>query len=308
MTDFGDRPSRRRFAEAMAALGVLCAAQGASAETAPPRGEPKRGPAADAGRAPWMSLPPTPALPAARRSELVAINGTSIYFAQFGDGADVVLLHGGTANANYWGHQVAALAKDYRVTVMDTRGHGRSPVVSHAFGFAVFAEDVADLLDYLGIPAAAIVGWSDGAITGLQLGMTKPGLVTRLFAFGANSSLDGLKAGGARNKVFAAFTTRSKAEYGALSPHPERWPQLVDGLRAMWRREPNYAKPQLAKITAPTAISDGEYDEIIKPEHTRQIALDIPGARLMIQPRVSHFAMLQNPDQFNQTLIEFLAG
>jgi pimeloyl-ACP methyl ester carboxylesterase len=255
----------------------------------------------------WLTLPPTPQLPAPRRSETVSVNGTKIYFAQFGAaGSAVLMLHGGLGNSNYWGHQVAALADQFSVTVMDTRGHGRSPLTSRAFGYGLFAQDAVALLDYLQIPAASIVGLSDGGVTGLELAMTWPDRVASLFAFGANSTPSGMKPGGARSSVFAAYVARCRVEYAGLSPNPERWPQLVEGLRAMWRREPDYADRALARIKTPMMIADGAYDEIIKPEHTRHMAGVIPGARLAILPNTSHFAMLQDPVSFNQMLMEFL--
>jgi pimeloyl-ACP methyl ester carboxylesterase len=80
----------------------------------------------------------------------------------------------------------------------------------------------------------------------------------------------------------------------------------VDGLRVMWRTEPNFTRQNLAAVKTPTIISDGEFDEILKREHTKRMASAIPGAKLVIQPRVSHFAMLQNPAQFNNVLSDFL--
>jgi pimeloyl-ACP methyl ester carboxylesterase len=151
-----------------------------------------------------------------------------------------------------------------------------------------------------------IVGWSDGAITGLQLAMTRPDRVTKLFAFGANSSVDGLNGSGLKSRVFASYVERCRAEYAQLSPHPERWPQLLDGLRPMWRTEPRFSARQLANVKVSTAISDGEYDEIIKRDHTVLMSREIPRARLVILPQVSHFAMLQNPGQFNRAVIDFL--
>jgi pimeloyl-ACP methyl ester carboxylesterase len=75
----------------------------------------------------------------------------------------------------------------------------------------------------------------------------------------------------------------------------------------MWRSEPNFTKQKLAAIKVPITICDGEYDEIIKREHTKEIAAGIKSARLVILTNVSHFATLQNPAQFNQAIIEFLA-
>jgi pimeloyl-ACP methyl ester carboxylesterase len=255
-----------------------------------------------------LTLPPTPTLPHTARKGIAAVNGTNIFYAQFGEGPPVLLLHGGLANSNYWGHQVERLAQSFSVIVMDTRGHGRSPVMSHSFSYGLFAEDAADLLDFLKIPQVAIAGWSDGAVTGLQLAMTKPERVSKLFAFGANSSADGLKANGSRSPLFMTFARRCRTEYTLLSPHPSRWPQLVDGLRVMWRTEPNFTKRNLAAVKTATTIADGEYDEIIRLDHTERMALAIPHARLLILPHVSHFAMLQDPDQFNQALAAFLAA
>jgi pimeloyl-ACP methyl ester carboxylesterase len=306
------RMTRRQAAEALVVLGASCLSARAQAETGVnnPNPAPKRKPSsrADAANATWLTLPPTPTLPNSARNGLATVNGVSIFFAQFGEGPPVLLLHGGLANSNYWGHQVAALAQRFTVTVMDTRGHGRSPMMSRAFGYSIFAEDVAGLMDVLKIPSAAIVGWSDGAITGLQLAMSRPQRVSKLFAFGANVSIDGLKSGGAKSRVFALFAARCKTEYAALSPHPERWTQLVDGLRPMWRAEPAFSRQQLANVKAPTAVCDGEYDEIIKRDHMVRMSREIPAARLVMLPQVSHFAMLQNAPQFNRAVIDFLTA
>jgi pimeloyl-ACP methyl ester carboxylesterase len=263
---------------------------------------------AEAADTPWLKLPPTPALPTPARSDIAAVNGTKIFFAQFGAGEPVLLLHGGMGSSNYFGHQIPTLARHFSVIAMDTRGHGRSPVTSAAFSYRLFADDVAALMDHLRIAKASLVGWSDGGVTGLQLAMSRPERVSRLFAFGANSTPDGLKPHGARSPVFTAYAQRCQAEYPQLSPRPDKWTQLVDGLRAMWRSQPSFSREQLARITAPTAVADGEYDEIIKREHTVAMSGQIPGARLVMLPRVSHFAMLQDPAQFNAALLDFLTG
>ena len=121
----------------------------------------------------WLTLPPTPPLPEPARSGLAEVNQTKIYFAQFGKGAPVLLLHGGLGSSNYWGHQIVELAKHYSVTIMDTRGHGRSPITSNTFSFEVFAQDVSALLDILELPSVMLIGWSDGGITGLQLALNQ---------------------------------------------------------------------------------------------------------------------------------------
>jgi pimeloyl-ACP methyl ester carboxylesterase len=301
--------TRRRAVEALvgvAAFGSLAGSGLCATAGQAPAPAPTKGTAAPSPANAWLSLPPTPPLPPPLRSGLAEVNGTKVFYAQFGSGPNVLLLHGGLGSSNYWGHQIVELEKRYTVTVMDTRGHGRSPVTSRLFSFELFAQDVSGVLDLLGMSDVAVVGWSDGAITGLELALKQERRMARLFAFGANATLDGTIHGGSRNKVFAAYAARCRAEYRTLSPSPERWNQLVAGLGPMWRREPSYSRAQLANITIPVTIADGEHDEIIRPEHTKWIAGQIPGARLVMLPGVSHFAMLQNPVQFNAALIAFL--
>jgi alpha-beta hydrolase superfamily lysophospholipase len=82
----------------------------------------------------WMTLPPTPVLPKADRSGYASVNGVKIWYAVFGRGEPVILLHGGLANSNYWGNQVPVLAKRYQVVVMDSRGQGRSTLDEQPIG------------------------------------------------------------------------------------------------------------------------------------------------------------------------------
>jgi pimeloyl-ACP methyl ester carboxylesterase len=267
-----------------------------------------RGHASAADNPPWLTLPPTPPLPPTDRSGLAEVNGTRLFYAQFGQGEPVLLLHGGMGSSNYWGYQIESLARSHAVTVMDTRGHGRSPVTSSAFGYELFADDVVALMDYLQLPNASLVGWSDGAVTGLLAAMRRPDRVARLFTFGANFSAAGAKAGGGRTPVFAAYSSRCRDEYRTLSPNPDKWPELIAGLRATWHSELNITKRKLGTLKCPTTMCVGQYDEIIKWERAQDMAQAIPAGRFVLLPDVSHFAMLQNPEQFNAALVEFLAG
>ncbi|MGB6089519.1 MAG: alpha/beta fold hydrolase, partial [Candidatus Binataceae bacterium] len=75
---------------------------------------------------PWMRLPPTPILPTPEAAGIASVNGIHLWYAEFGHGAPVILVHGGLANSDYWGLQVPVLAAHYHVIVLDSRGHGRS--------------------------------------------------------------------------------------------------------------------------------------------------------------------------------------
>jgi pimeloyl-ACP methyl ester carboxylesterase len=253
----------------------------------------------------WMTLPPTPSLPVPTQAARAEVNGAAIWYAMFGAGPPVVLLHGGLANSNYWGHQVPVLAQKHQVIVIDSRGHGRSTRDGKPYGYELMASDVLGVLDKLAIPKAAIVGWSDGAIIGLSLAMNHPDRVSRLFAFAANSDPTGVKDVD-KSPVFQQFVTRAEKEYEALSATPKDYKEFVEEISGMWSKQPRWTKTDLAKIKVPTWIVDADHDEAIERSNTEMMAEAIPRAGLLLQPEVSHFSMLQDPAQFTADLLRFL--
>ncbi len=253
----------------------------------------------------WLTLPPTPALPQAAQSGYAPVNGVRIWYASFGRGEPVILLHGGLSNSNYWGNQVRALEGRYRVIVMDSRGHGRSTRNAEPYGYDLMAEDVVGLMDFLKIKKAAIVGWSDGAILGLDIAMRHPERVSKLFAFAANSDPSGV-ADIAQSPVFNAFIARAEKEYEKLSPTPTEYKAFLAQITKMWETQPNWTAADLKRIAVPTWIVDADHDEAIKRENTEFMAAQIPNAGLLLQPEVSHFSFLQDPDQFTADVLHFL--
>ena len=253
----------------------------------------------------WLTLPPTPSLPKPVDSGYAPINGIKIWYATFGNGQPVLMLHGGLANSNYWGNQVPALAQKYRVVVMDSRGHGRSTHDDRPYGYDLMASDVIGLMDFLKLPKVALVGWSDGAIIGLDIAIHHPERLSKLFAFAANSDPSGV-ADIAKSPVFNAYIARAEKEYAALSPTPDQYKSFLDQIGKMWETQPNFTAEQLHGITVPTWIVDADHDEAIKRENTEFMAGEIPSAGLMLQPQVSHFSFLQDPQQFTGDVLHFL--
>jgi pimeloyl-ACP methyl ester carboxylesterase len=253
----------------------------------------------------WLTLPPTPSLPTPAKSGYAPVNGIKIWYAVFGRGAPVVLLHGGLANSNYWGELVPVLARHYRVVLMDSRGHGRSSRDTRPFGYDLMASDVLALMDFLKIDTAALVGWSDGAIIGLDIAIHHPERLSKLFAFAANSDPSGVKDVN-QSPVFTAFIARAKKEYQKLSPTPTEYDAFLTQITKMWETQPNWTGDDLNSIKLPTWIVDADHDEVIKRENTLFMADQIPNCGLLIEPKVSHFAFLQDPDQFNADVLHFL--
>jgi pimeloyl-ACP methyl ester carboxylesterase len=253
----------------------------------------------------WMNLPATPSLPSSSESGYAKVNGVKIWYAVFGKGQPVVLLHGGLANANYWGDLVPALSSEYQVIVMDSRGHGRSSRNDEPLGYDLMASDVLALMDFLKIEKAALVGWSDGAIIGLDIAIHHPERLTKLFAFAANSDPDGV-ADISQSPVFNAYMERAKSEYAGLSATPKEYDAFMAQVTKMWETQPHFSADDLKSIRTPTWIVDGDHDEAIKRTNTLYMADQIPGSGLLIQPKVSHFSFLQDAAQFNADVLHFL--
>lgn len=265
------------------------------------------------GATPDAVAPPQallPSQPSDRPGQTASINGVDIYYEVYGQGDPVILLDGGLSNAEHFVSQIPALAENYRVVVMDSRGHGRSSFDAVPLSYAVMAADVLGLMDHLGLDRASIVGWSDGGIIGLELAIHHPERLTKVVAYGANFDLTSNRqdTSPAEDAYFDAYVARAAEEYRRLSPAPERWDEFRANISTMWSTQPNYTAEQLTSITTPILVLDGAKEEAIDPSHTNLMASRIPGAKLAIMPDTGHFAMFEQPDEFNRIVDEFLAS
>jgi len=254
----------------------------------------------------WQTLPATPAPVPGEHVGHAKVNAINLYYATIGHGPPVVLLHGGLSNSDYWGHQIKALAPHHTVIIVDSRGHGRSTRDERPYGYDLMADDVVALLDTLHIAKADIVGWSDGGILGIDLALRHPDRIGKVLAFAANTVTSGVQEGVEKNPTFARFIERAGHEYAKLSATPKEYDRFVAQISKMWETEPNWTDAQLQSIHTPVLVVDGDHDEAIKRAHTEYIAATIPGAGLLILPNTSHFAFLQDPTLFNETLLHFL--
>lgn len=260
---------------------------------------------------PWLVLPPTTRLPQATVSGRVPVNDIRMWRAEFGpsSGRPLILLHGGLANSNYFGAVIPYLVQaGFHVIALDTRGHGRSTRSAQPYSYELMASDVVAMMNALHVETADVVGWSDGAIVGIELALHDSTRVRRVFAFGANTEPDGLKADFDKHGVFAEFEQRAGREYAQLSPTPNDYSSFLQQINQMWATQPDISAQQLHSIRTPIAIADGRYDEAIKQSHDRYMARTIPDAHLVILPGVSHFAMLQNPALFARAVLDALCA
>ena len=246
------------------------------------------------------------ALPASDHEDRVEHDGVLIWYASFGSGPPVILLHGGLGHSGNWGYQVSALAAaGHRVVTIDSRGHGRSTRDDRPYSYELMASDVLAVMDHLSLDNATLVGWSDGACVALVLASKAPS-VAGVFFFACNMDPGGTKQIEPSPLLDRCFS-RHRKDYAMLSATPGDFDQFAGAVGLMMRTQPDYTKEDLGAIQVPVAIALGEHDEFIKREHANYLADTIPGAELIILPDVSHFAPLQRPDEFNATALAFIA-
>ena len=233
-------------------------------------------------------------------------NGARIWYATYGSGPPVILLHGGLGHCGNWGYQVPALVSaGYRVVVIDRRGHGRSTRDVRPYTYELMASDVAAVMDTLHLEQATLVGWSDGACTALVLAAEAPARVAGVFFFACNMDPSGTKEF-VFTPIIGRCLNRHKQDYARLSATPDEFDGLLEAVGRMQRTQPNYSLQDLAAISVPTTIVQSEQDEFIKREHAEYLALSIPHAEFIMLPNVSHFAPLQRPAQFTRAILAFL--
>lgn len=246
-------------------------------------------------------------LPEPATSGMAPINDIEMYYAVYGEGEPLLLLHGGLGNADYFANQIPAFVEaGYQVIAVDSRGHGRSTVTETPIGYALMASDVLALMDFLEIESASLVGWSDGGIIGLDIAINHPERLNKLVAYGANYIPSGVRTDIGEDDVFNAYIEQAMVDYQRLAPNPDGFDAFLANIGNMWATEPNFTEAQLMGIEVPTLIIDGWQEEAIYAEHAFEMAQLIPNAELVLMPGVGHFAMFLTPDMFNSIVLNYL--
>ncbi len=246
-------------------------------------------------------------LPEGGEDGYVEHEGARIWYAAYGVGRPVILLHGGLGHSGNWGKQVPALVEDgYRAVVIDSRGHGRSTRDERPYSYELMARDVTAVMDALELERAGFVGWSDGACTALILADWEPARAAGVVFFACNMDPSGAREDFEFTPILQRCVSRHRQDYARLSATPAAFDEFSEAVGLMQRTQPNYTAQDLGRIEAPVAIVQSEHDEFIKRGHAEYLARSIPGAEFVLLPGVSHFAPLQRPAEFNRALLAFL--
>lgn len=241
----------------------------------------------------------------------VEVSGLRTYYEVHGEGEPVVLLHGGGMTAESWSQRVPALARRYRVFVPERRGHGRTPDSDGPMSYEGMAAETAGFLDELGVGRARVVGWSDGGSVAMHLALSRPDLVAKLVVIGALAGNDGATGGmsdllSGSEESQALLRMMFQPLYAALSPDgPGHFEVALAKWLSMWQEGPGLAVSDLAKISAPVLVMQGDHDGV-RVEHSAEIARTVPDAQLAVLPGTSHSAPLEKPHLVNLILLELL--
>ena len=240
--------------------------------------------------------------------------GTRIHWDEFGDasGPAVVVLPAGLCPISVMVGQIEALAAaSFRVIAIDSRGMGRSTNTGTSMTYEMMADDVVAVIDALHIERAAVVGWSDGGIIGLDLARRYGDRITKVVAFGANHTPapDGQDRDEAevfkKAKADSALFWPMRRMYERESPTPQRWAEQFRQEQRMAFTQPNWSLAQLGAIAVPLLLVNGEHDLVLQP-YAMQMKGAIPGARLEIVRGEDHMLPLANPDAANRLMLSFL--
>jgi pimeloyl-ACP methyl ester carboxylesterase len=228
----------------------------------------------------------------------IRANGIRLYYEIYGKGEPLLLLHGNSSSIVSFEKQIPELSKHYRVIAVDSRGQGRSGEDGKTYSYDLFAEDMNAFLDSLHLDSVNVLGWSDGGNTGLIMAMKYPGKVRRLATMGANIFID-------KTVVYPWVYKLMGKIREELVGDTTAWARNRGRLLTMLYTEPRHRFDELPSISCPVLVMAGEKD-VIRDQHTRQIAAHIPHSQLVIFPGGTHTEPSDHPEVFNKTVEDFL--
>ncbi len=234
----------------------------------------------------------------AAAGKYIHLNNAAIYYETYGKGEPLLLLHGNSQSISAFYKQIETFSKKYKVIAVDTRAQGKSAdSLDHDLTYELFAADMKQLLDTLHIQKANVLGWSDGGITALLMGIKYPEYVNKLAVMGANLSPDGIEAKTINNLQRAYDNERKFVDHTSMNHK-----RLIKILLT----EPHVSYAQLKQIKAPVLVIAGEHD-VILPQHTQSIQQNIPHSKLYIIKDATHYAPFEKPAEFNQAVLDYFA-
>lgn len=226
-------------------------------------------------------------------------DGVKLYYEVYGAGEPMLLIHPNGTSIAAMKPQIEFFRKRYRVIAMDTRDHGKSADSTGALKYENMTADLVALLDLLKVQSAYVIGWSDGAIEALLLGMKYPNRVKKIAATGANLNPS-------PEAIYPDTITMVKEMLASIPAAEREKPEVKRSIRTteLMLAEPHIDIKALEAIQAPTLIMAGDHD-LIRDEHTLDMFHHIPNSQLAIFPGSAHTVSWDSPAMFNAAVDRF---
>ncbi|HET7584958.1 MAG TPA: alpha/beta hydrolase [Gemmatimonadaceae bacterium] len=240
------------------------------------------------------------------------LNGVELYYEIHGSGPPLVMLHGGVTPSEMYGAPLTEMARTHKVIALHFQGHGFSKDSDRPWSFETFADDVAALMDELGIMKASVMGYSSGALVALQVAIRHPQFVDKLIVISAACRSDGYypEVREAFAQMPAAAPTIaagvSKSPLASLYPSVN-WETVFRKTGELGSRSYDWSAG-VSGITAPTLLIFADADAM-RPEHIAEFYKLLGGGQrdagldgslrspnqLAIIPNTTHLTLLASP-------------
>jgi pimeloyl-ACP methyl ester carboxylesterase len=244
------------------------------------------------------------------------VNGINMYYESHGSGQPLVLLHGGLGSGEMFGPVVPALAEHNQVILPDLQGHGRTADIDRPLDLAHMADDIAALIDHLGLESPDVVGYSLGGGVALRTAIRHPDKVRRLVAFSTNIRRSAvypemLGQQGQVNAAAAPFMRETPMYelYSRVAPRPEDFPRLLDKIGALMQEDFDLTE-DVRGLQVPTLIGAADAD-MAPPSHFVEVFTLLDGGlrdggwmgegrpkgghALAIVPGTTHYDVFDSP-------------
>jgi pimeloyl-ACP methyl ester carboxylesterase len=261
------------------------------------------------------------ATPKSTKSGHAAVNGVNYYYAVYGTGEPLLLLHGGFGQIEMFGPNLTQLAQSRQVIGIDLQGHGRTSLGDREISLADMGNDMAGVLKKLGYDKVDVLGYSMGGGVAFQFAAQHPEMVRRLVLVSTPFSQDGFfpemlpqqaALGGAMAEQMKG--TLIYKSYVAIAPHPEDFPKLLDQMGAYMRKSYDWSA-DVKKLTMPVMLIYGDSD-MFRPEHEVKFYQLLGGGlkdagwqrehmsqnRLAILPNLTHYEIGAAPKMADTAL------
>jgi pimeloyl-ACP methyl ester carboxylesterase len=250
----------------------------------------------------------------------IEANGLEVYYEHSGEGEPLLLVHGGTATSQSWASHLPAFTEHFEVFTPDSRGHGRTDNPTGELGYRMMADDLASLIDALGLQRPLVLGYSDGGQIALELGLRYPGLARALVLGGtqfrfseayleAVRSLLGIAEG---EELDPEKLEREQPDWVAYlrEAHghvygPEYWKAYVKQIAALWLRTLRYTPEDIAAVTDPVLLLVGDRDGVCTEESVELFRV-LPNAELAVAPASDHSFIEAKAGIFDALALDFL--